>query len=131
MRKYIREKVENSPNFFRLNDIDVFEEDPISPHLNIDTLLKMVEKSVPQCFYKGIKAIRIGDYEEFERRDANAFYRNGELFISNKQDNYPDVMDDIVHEIAHHVEVLYPEEIYSDTTLIAEFLRKRMQLDLS
>jgi hypothetical protein len=129
VRNYIREKVENSPTLFRIKNIDVFEEDPLSPHLQVDTLLKMIEKAVPQCFYQGIKAIRIGNYEEFERRDANAFYRNGELFISNKQDNYPDVIDDIVHEIAHHVEILYPEEIYSDTTLVSEFLRKRMQLE--
>ena len=129
MRDYIREKMENTSNFFRLKDIEVFEENPLSDHINIGTLLKMIEKTVPQCFYQGIKAIRIGNYEEFERRDANAFYRNGELFISNKQDNYGDIVDDVVHEIAHHVETLYPEEIYGDTTLIAEFLRKRTQLD--
>ena len=128
MRDYIRERVESTPTSFRLKDIDIVEEDPLSSHLSIDTLLKMLKKNVPNCFYQGIKTIRIGNYEEFERRDASAFYRDQELFVSSKQDNYPDIMDDIVHEIAHHVETLYTEEIYSDTTLIAEFLRKRSQL---
>ena len=38
-------------------------------------------------------------------------------------------MDDIVHEIAHHLETLYTEELYGDTALLSEFIRKRMQLE--
>ena len=129
MRKYITDKVGNTPTFFRIKDIDIFEKDVLPSHLNLNTLLRMIEKTVPQCFYQGIKAIHIGSYEEFERRDTNAFYRNKELYVSNKQDNYSDILDDIVHEIAHHVETLYPEETYSDTTLISEFLRKRLELE--
>ena len=38
------------------------------------------------------------------------------------------MMDDIVHEFAHHVETLFPELVYSDEALIHEFKRKRQEL---
>ncbi len=63
------------------------------------------------------------------KRSVNALYRdNMFLHISNKQDNANDLMDDIVHEFAHHVETLFPEEIYGDKQLINEFLKKRQEL---
>jgi len=129
VRNYIREKIEKTPSFFKFGNIEIVQDSPLSDQLEIDTLLKMVEKTLPKAYFRDLKAIHIGDYEEFTERSVNALYRDGKLYVSNHQDNYSDLLDDVVHEIAHHVETLYPEDIYSDTTLIAEFLQKRFQLE--
>ena len=43
--------------------------------------------------------------------------------------NYQDLIDDVVHEIAHHVETEFIEEIYGDEKIKKEFLNKRKQLE--
>ena len=65
----------------------------------------------------------------FDKKDANALYDNGIFYITNKQDNAADIIDDIIHEFAHHVEMLYPEEIYADQKIKKEFLKKRAELE--
>jgi hypothetical protein len=72
--------------------------------------------------------IRIENDEEFRERDINALYRDNQFIISPKQKNANDLIDDIIHEFAHHVETLFTEEIYSDEKIKNEFLRKRQEM---
>ena len=58
----------------------------------------------------------------------NAVYRDNTFYITNRQENTKDILDDVVHEFAHHLETIFPEEIYSDQALIGEFLKKRYEL---
>ena len=55
-------------------------------------------------------------------------YKDGALYISNDQDDENDMVDDIVHEIAHACEEQYGEYIYGDNRLKDEFLGKRNRL---
>jgi hypothetical protein len=80
-------------------------------------------------FFKALKGVEIGHQEIFDKRDANAIYKDGTFYITHEQDNAEDLIDDIIHEFAHHVEMLYPEEIYGDQKIKKEFLRKRAQLE--
>ena len=50
------------------------------------------------------------------------------FYITNDQDNAADLIDDIIHEFAHHVEMLYPEEIYGDEKLKKEFIKSHKTL---
>jgi len=55
-------------------------------------------------------------------------YEDGAIFISNEQTNEMDLIDDIVHEIAHSIEKKYIEIIYTDGSIQREFKKKRQQL---
>ena len=55
-------------------------------------------------------------------------YKDGAIYISNDQDNPEDMLDDIVHEIAHSLETPYGGIIYGDTKVEKEFSFKRMKL---
>ena len=70
----------------------------------------------------------VGWFKEFEERGINAFYADATLYISNEQDDEKDMLDDIVHEIAHSLEGAYGYEIYGDQLLKKEFLNKRQKL---
>jgi len=75
-----------------------------------------------------IETVYVGQFKEFEKRSTNAFYLDGALYISSDQDDDADMVDDIVHEIAHAAEEKYGSEIYSDGKLQQEFLLKRKKL---
>ena len=48
--------------------------------------------------------IIVGWFDEFEESGLNAFYDGGTLYVSNIQDDFMDMYDDIVHEISHSLE---------------------------
>ena len=72
--------------------------------------------------------IIVGDLEEFKDRKINAMYKDGCLYITNEQDDANDLIDDIIHEIAHSLEEPFGLQIYGDNKLSSEFLNKRGQL---
>lgn len=129
MRDYILEKVKNTPRFFMSGGIEVYEKDPLSLDIDLRSFLSSIEDIFPEHFFKGLKGIIIGDNSDFKERSVNAMYKDGVFYITNKQENLKDLMDDIIHEFAHHVEMLFPEDLYSDEKLKKEFLNKRKQLE--
>ena len=71
--------------------------------------------------------IYVGQFEDFKRRDINAYFEDGALYISNEQDDEMDIIDDIVHEVAHAVEKEYGWQIYTGE-IEREFIAKRRRL---
>jgi Mlc titration factor MtfA (ptsG expression regulator) len=72
--------------------------------------------------------IYIGQFEKIIDREANAMYQDGAIYLTNVQDDDKDMIDDIIHEIAHSVEDVYGHMIYDDPLLNNEFLGKRKRL---
>jgi len=128
MRDYIFEKTKNTTRHFKFGNIPVYENDPVPDNIDIYSIFKAVEKNLPSHYFDGIEAVVIDHLPEFDRRTVNAVYRDKKFFISNKQDNANDLLDDVVHEFAHHLETKYPEFIYEDKKLINEFIKKRNEL---
>ena len=129
MRSYIEEKMKNSTRYFKFGNIEVEEIEPCPESVNLEAIFKTIEKYLPSHYFKGLKGVKIGTFIEFEKRDANAFYDDGVFYISNMQKNSKDILDDVIHEFAHHLETLYPNKIYEDNRIIHEFLRKRQELE--
>ena len=129
MRDYIFEKVENTTRYFHFGGINVLEIDKFPDGMDLQNILHSLEKIFPARFFKGLKEMRIEHLPEFDDRNINAMYRDGIFYITNKQDNTKDLVEDIVHEFAHHLEMLYPTQIYSDEMMIKEFIQKRAQLE--
>lgn len=107
--------------------IQVYTLQPLPDDVNLSAVLKNIEEKIPKMFFHNIDSIYIGHFKEFDENDTNAFYSDGALFITNDQDNDADLLDDIIHETAHAVELEYEGYIY-DLDLEREFLAKRKRL---
>ena len=51
-------------------------------------------------------------------------YKDGAIYLSPEQDNEEDLLDDILHELAHAVEKKNEDLIYRDGRLEREFVMK-------
>lgn len=128
MRNYISEAVENTTRHFKFGNIPIQELEPTPEDINLGAIFKAIEKIFPSHYFQKLNGIKIGHTKEFDDRDVNAVYRDKIFHITNRQSSTKDLMDDIVHEFAHHMETIFPELIYSDYALIHEFQRKRQEL---
>ena len=96
--------------------------------VSLAKVLNTIAGLLPKLYYRGITKIQVGDHPKFADKDFNAMYQDGILYVSPDQDNEEDMIDDIVHETAHHLEVVALEEVYSDEKIKDEFLKKRKEL---
>ncbi len=129
--EYIKDSSKNFKKTFKeksLGNIQVIIKDDLPKDFNIDLALKSVESSVPEKFFKNVDYIFVGDFPEFKIKSVNALYMEGAIYVTNNQQDEMDMVDDIIHEIAHAVEEEEFLEIYSDGTLEREFLGKRERL---
>lgn len=111
-----------------LGDVQVIIKDDLPKDFNIDLVLATIKQSVPSKFLNNVDYIFVGHFEEFAIKSANAMYMDSAIYVTNDQDDESDMVDDIVHEIAHAVEEEEFLSIYSDGSLEAEFLGKRERL---
>jgi len=125
--EYIRNSKENAGIYY-LNDIPVWTEDPLPDYIDLRQVLLSVAKQLPNVYLKYIQAVRIGIFEEMLEKELNALYKDGVLYVSNMQDNNTDMLDDIIHEIAHAVEDHNSDLIYGDEKVFLEFVGKRKRL---
>mgnify|MGYP003628244164 CR=1 FL=1 len=114
--------------YYLHNNVLVLIKDPLPEEINIQYILEYVEKKVPFHLVYEVDSIDIGQFDEFEERQINSFYRDGAIFVTNYQSSKEDLIDDIIHEIAHAVEEQHSVNIYGDRTVEEEFLGKRRRL---
>jgi hypothetical protein len=127
-----RKSVLNPIEFMLFNKILVKLKDPLPEGVNLYASLKKLEALLPMHLFEGLRGIIIGNFEEiFSARKINAFYNNGTLFITNKQSNESDLLDDIVHEIAHLTEENYEDIIYKDEKIKKEYMSKKKRIYLT
>jgi hypothetical protein len=129
MREYIVEKTLKTPKIFKLGGIPVVEKDKAPEDIDLNAVLKAIENNLPGHYFDNVEKIVIQHLPEFDQRQVNAVYRDNVFYLTNKQSNAKDFIDDIVHEFAHHIETMYPTLIYGDEKLINEFKKKRHELN--
>tara|TARA_R110000824_G_scaffold249644_1_gene438567 strand:+ start:346 stop:1044 length:699 start_codon:yes stop_codon:yes gene_type:complete len=116
-------------NEHSLNEnIQIYVKDQLINNIDLMDVMKKLEATVPAHLISEVDSIFVGFFDEFEDRDINALYKDGAIYISNDQDNSEDMLDDIVHEIAHSLETPYGGIIYGDGKVEREFFSKRMKL---
>jgi len=110
------------------DDVMVLVQEPLSEDIDLHYCLEKIEATIPRSLVYGLDSIIIGQFPEFEKRNINAFYKDGAIFVSNTQDDNEDFIDDVIHEMAHLAERTYGAFIYSDQKIAREFLGKRQRL---
>ena len=133
MKEYITEGVDKARKILKQYDIHgkpfVFVE-PFKSDINLDYIKKTIETLTPDFFFDNVDGFFVGYADEFFKgdREYNAMFKDGAIYLSPDQDNEKDLLDDILHELAHAVEKRNEEEIYGDGRLEREFLAKRNTL---
>ena len=109
----------------------VFIKDVLPYGFNLNYVIDTIENLIPKKLVDNIDAIYIGKFKDLDNGKNlpfNAKYKDGAVYLTNDQDSENDMMDDIVHEMAHAVEQKYGEYLYSDGDLENEFRGKRQTL---
>jgi hypothetical protein len=109
-------------------NITVYIKDPLPEHVSLGAVLARIEAVLPKRLITNLDAIYVGEFEHLKKREVNAAFQDGALYISNVQDDEDDLLDDVIHEIAHSVEEEYGLQIYGDGVIEKEFIGKRKQL---
>jgi len=133
MIKYIKNSVQNlseSQKEYNIYNIPVYLLEPFTNNIKMADLLKKIEYLLPQRLLSNIEVIYVASIEDFKRKNRvfNAMYKDGAIYISPIQENETDLLDDILHEIAHSLEKEYQDAIYGDNLLAREFVTKRKTL---
>lgn len=133
MKEYIKEsllKTENVNKRYYIHNIPIELVHEFTNYINLDTIVDRIENLVPEYLLHNVDVIYVALVEDFIRgsRSFNAMYKDGAIYISPEQDNEQDLLDDVVHEIAHSLENQHQEHIYGDDSLEREFLAKRSML---
>ena len=127
---YIKERVARSKkklkSFYALNGrVLVIVKDPLPEGFDIQSTFATLEEKLPEKLFFLIEQIVVGEHPIFIEKKVNAYYKDRTLFITTNQDNSMDMVDDIIHEIAHVIEDHFIDEIYGDGAIEKEFLAKR------
>jgi len=109
-------------------DVQLFIKDPLPDNFNLSFVIEVVEKHIPEKFFYGVDAIYVGQFEEFAKKKVNAFFKDGTIYVTNNQRDEEDMIDDIIHEVAHNVEETYSDDVYADNAVEREFIGKRKKL---
>lgn len=108
--------------------IPVYFKDGLTKKINMDSVCKRAGNLLPAFLFKNISAISIGSYNTLDDRNVDSVYNKKIIYLTNVQDNEEDIIENIVHEVAHSLEEIYTDQIYGDGLLKREFLKKRKQL---
>jgi len=129
--KWLNESINKSKKLkdtYSLHNIEIFIKDQFPESINVDFVLKYIKARIPYELLRGVDMIYVGKFKHLIEKEANAIYMDGAIYLTNEQDDDMDLIDDIVHEIAHSVEELYGHGIYDDGAIQREFLGKRKRL---
>jgi hypothetical protein len=130
LKDYIQQKqkrlIEQQTDFYTPTGIHVYFKDPVeNEDINVETVVGDIESVVPDHLLSEVEMIIVGWFDEFEERSINAFYDGGTIYVSNIQNDFMDMYDDIIHEISHSLEEPHGYFLYGDKKIELEFLRKR------
>ena len=89
---------------FNLGGVDVFIKDQLPEHIDVSFVFEYIGSRIPFYFMEGIDIIYIGLFPDMVKRDINAYYEDGAIYVTNDQEDEMDMIEDIIHEIAHAVE---------------------------
>jgi len=128
MKDYIAEKVSNTTRFFKFGNIEVEEQEPTPSSVNLPAIFKAVEDNLPGHYFKDLRAVKIGNFADLQNKNFSALYDDGIFYINHQQPDSQSILNDVVHEFAHHLEAVYTDVVYGDKKIVEEFIKKRLQL---
>ena len=124
---YVTKRNKSLPEY-QFGPFHVFVQSPVAEKIDLSAVFNNVVNLLPDHFLQTVEVVYIGEFAFLKEKEINAMYADGALYISNIQDDNDDLIDDIIHEVAHAVEERYGQFLYSDEKIKNEFLLKRSRL---
>tara|TARA_R110000824_G_scaffold4217_4_gene20084 strand:- start:2690 stop:3358 length:669 start_codon:yes stop_codon:yes gene_type:complete len=121
------EKSKKLKDSYSLNGIQIYIKDKLPSNIDMKFVVNYISSRVPMRLMKGVDVIYVGQFENLVKKDVNAMYEDGAIYLTNAQDNDMDIIDDLIHEIAHAAEREYTSYIYNGA-IEKEFVGKRKRL---
>lgn len=133
MKSYIIETTKKSKkklNKYNIHGKPFVFAQQFTNNVNLENVISIIETLIPDYFLDNVDGFFVGYVQEFfkDGREYNAMYKDGAIYLSPDQDDQADLLDDILHEVAHAVEEKHEDLIYGDGRLEREFLAKRNTL---
>lgn len=123
IKNYIKNK---KTKHFTINNIEVFVKDEVeNDSISVKNVMLSLSDRIPKHLMRNVEAVYVGQFKFLKDREMQAAYENSSIFVTNEQEEESDMVDDMIHEVAHSVEELYREYLYSDKKLQKEFTSKR------
>ena len=113
---------------YKMQGVDIFIKDKLTEDIDVDFVIRYISTRLPEHLMTSIDIIYVGHFKMLVDREVNAIYEDGAIYVTNEQDSEMDMIDDLIHEIAHSNEKRFQEAIYGDGKLETEFLAKRKAL---
>jgi len=115
-------------DMYNVSGIDVYIKDRLPDNIDPDFIFNYISTRIPFHLARNLDIIYVGKFPEMKEREINAYYEDGAIYVTNDQDDEMDMIDDIVHELAHAVERNNEEIVYGTGSLQREFKAKRRNL---
>jgi len=128
LKESLRRSKDQQREYNLAGKINLYIKDPLTREVDVRNVMEKISSTVPPHLLGEIDAIFVGMFDEFEEMQTNAMFKDGAIYLSNDQDDEQDMVDDIIHEIAHSIELPYGHIIYGDGRIQDEFLAKRKKL---
>ena len=113
---------------YNLSGVDVYIKDRLPEEVDPNFVFNYISARIPFHLARNVDIIYVGQFPEMKEREINSYYEDGAIYVTNKQDDDIDMIDDIIHELAHAVERNHEEKIYGSGHLQREFKAKRRNL---
>lgn len=128
MREYVKRKLYESKLNKKIFNTNVSIKDDLPDGFDLNKVILKIEELVPYYCFSNVDKVYIGDFPELTDRSMNAAFAENVIYVTNHQESESDMVDDVVHELAHAVEEANSGDIYSDGLIEREFMSKRKML---
>ena len=102
MDDYIKKsskKIKDSFHEKNLWNTKIYIKDKLPNDFNINKPINKVKNSIHKNYFNLIDYIMIGNFDFLNKRDLDAAYDSGTVYIRNDHENEMNMADDIVHEV--------------------------------
>jgi hypothetical protein len=106
----------------------LYVQEPFAGDVDVQDVINEIEQNIPPHLFEEIDTIIVGSFEILDKRDLEALYKDGAIYISSRIISNRDLLENILHEMAHSLENSMGYYIYADGMLQSEFLAKRLRL---
>ena len=82
---------------YDMNGVHVFIKDRLPENIDPDFVFKYINARVPFHLTTGVDIVYIGQFPEMQERDINAFYEDGAIYVTNKQEEEMDMIVNLIN----------------------------------
>lgn len=130
LRNSYQKQYTNPVGAVSISGLKVYIKEPLPPQIDLRGSFSYVLQNMPRHLFRNVTEIHIGKFPFLKRRQVDAIFEDGIIYLSNDQQDNSDIITDLVHELAHACEELYGNDLYQDGKIKNEFLHKRERLYL-